>query len=1044
MRQTVTSIIILFLAFCINTIKLDAQQQDWENERIFAVNTEKPRATFYHYPNEEFAKSENYTQSPYFKLLNGKWKFNWSPNPAQRPTDFYKTDYNLEHWNEISVPSNWELEGYGVPIYTNVRYPHKATPPYVGEDDNPVGSYRKEFDLPEIWENRRVYLHFKGGTSGMYVWLNGEKVGYAQGTKNSVEFDLTPYIHKGVNQLAVEVYRWTDGSFLEDQDMWRLSGIERDVYLYSTDDTRIQDFFLRPNLDKNFKHGQLEGEVTIENNSSDFVTREVELSLIDSNGRTLFSESKKAQISAGGSADIAFSCNVKNVALWSAENPNLYQTLIVLKNTSGKVIEASEIKIGFRSVELNNGQMLVNGQRIMVKGANLHEHDDKTGHYVPVETIVKDIQVMKQHNLNAIRTSHYPHSPELYQLADKYGMYVVNEANIETHGMGATFQSWFDKNRHPAYIESWHAAHMDRIYRMVERDKNHPSVIIWSLGNECGNGQVFFDAYDWIKNRDKTRLIQFEQAGEERNTDIVAPMYPSIENMEAYANRDKVDRPYIMCEYAHAMGNSTGNFLRYWEIIKKSPNMQGGFIWDWVDGGILSKTGDGREFWAYGGHLGAGNLHNDENFNLNGLVQPDRTPHPGLMEVKKVYQNIAFAEEDLSQGKIRIQNDFSFTNLSDYDFSWQVVKNGKVIDQGDFKVDIAPGKSTVATLGFSSPKMDRGEECFLNLYANTRNYTELIPAGHEVATEQLAFNGNSYFDHVAFDSTKSVEILNEDNALLIKGDDFEIRLDKRWGGIAYFRYKGKNLIMSTPQPDFWRATTDNDFGNQMQRKSNVWRLAGMNKDIKDVQVIESDNSVVMKVHFFLNDVQSDYYMSYTVMPNGEIKIDVEFAAGIDQLPEMPRFGMEMILASEFDNFEYYGRGPWENYSDRNYSSHIGIYSSKVADQFYPYIRPQETGNKTDVRWLKLTNDEGLGIWIEGVQPLSVSALHYRSEDLDPGLTKKGQRHIDINPRSEVFLNIDLAQRGLGGDDSWGRLPHSPYRLQDKFYSYSYIIKPVSK
>lgn len=1018
-----------------------AQQRDWENERVFAVNTEKPRATFYQFPDAELAKSGDYSRSPYYMLLSGQWKFNWSPNPAQRPVDFYQVGYNVEHWDEIPVPANWELEGYGVPIYTNVRYPHQATPPYVGEDDNPVGSYRKDFVLPESWTNRRVYLHFKGGTSGMYVWLNGQKVGYAQGTKNAVEFDLTAYAQPGKNELAVEVYRWTDGSFIEDQDMWRLSGIERDVYLYSTADTRIQDFFLRPNLDRNYRHGQLEGEVTVENHSNTTVARRVDLTLLDAAGQSVFSQSQTVQVAAGSSAEVSFSRRVANARQWSAEQPNLYQAVLELKDASGKVIEATSTQLGFRSVELKNGQLLVNGQRIMVKGANLHEHDHITGHYVPAETIIKDIQVMKQHNLNAIRASHYPHSPELYELADKYGMYVVNEANIETHGMGATFQAWFDKNRHPGYLESWHAAHMDRIYRMVERDKNHASVIIWSLGNECGNGQVFFDAYDWIKERDLTRLVQFEQAGEERNTDIVAPMYPSIRNMEEYAAREKVERPYIMCEYAHAMGNSTGNFKRYWDIIYNSPNMQGGFIWDWVDAGILSKTGDGRDFWAYGGHLGSGHLHHDENFNLNGVVNPDRSLKPGIIEIKKVYQNIFFEGVNLAAGQIRIENGFSFTNLSDYDFSWELVKNGTVSEQGTFKVDLAPGKSTVVRLGYQAPQIAAGEEYFVNVYAHTRKHTALVPAQHEIATEQLAFADNQYFEQDFVSASGSFEVQDEERSVVVKGTDFEIRLDKRSGGIGHFRYKGRNLIAGAPMPDFWRAPTDNDFGNHMQRNSNIWRLAGDHRQVRSVEVTEGDGFVKMKAHIFLWDVRSDYFLTYTVTPDGAVRVDAEYKAGMESLPEMPRFGMQMRLAPEYDNFAYYGRGPWENYSDRNYGSHLGIYGSKVADQFFEYIRPQETGNKTDVRWLTLTNDEGFGIMVEGLQPLSVAALHYRAEDLDPGFTKKGIRHIDVHPRSDVYLNVDLVQRGLGGDDSWGRLPHQEYRLLNDSYAYSYIIRP---
>ena len=1022
---------------------LQAQtHNDWEDPGIFTRNTEPPRASFYNFPDEKLALEHQHQKSPFYYLLSGQWKFYWAPNPRQRAVDFYKEDYSVDHWDEIPVPSNWELHGYGIPIYTNIRYPHKTDPPFIGDQNNPVGSYRREFILPGGWTDRKVFLHFKAGTSGMYVWINGQKVGYHQGTKNPVEFDITPYVREGRNMIAVEVYRWTDGSYLEDQDMWRLSGIERDVYLYSTADTRIADFFLRPDLDNNYRHGLLNGEITLRNYSSSAVSRTITVSMLDAEGKRIFSENKTVRVPAQGDSEVSISRQVRNPRLWSAEFPNLYTVLITLKDPSGKVIESTSWRLGFRSIEIKNGLLLVNGKPVLMKGVNLHEHCPVNGHYVSPEVLRKDIEMMQKHNINAIRASHYPHSPEMYRLADEYGMYVVNEANIESHGMGASHQAWFNRDRHPAYLPEWHAAHMDRVYRMVERDKNHTSIFAWSMGNECGNGQVFFDAYDWIKQRDTSRVIMFEQAGEERNTDIVSPMYANFNRILEYANRTNVERPFILCEYAHAMGNSTGNFYKFWDIFYRVPHMQGGFIWDWVDQGLLSRDENGREYFAYGGHLGSGHLYHDNNFCMNGLVFSDRTPQPGLMEVKKVHQNIHFTEESLKEGTIRVENRFFFTNLSDYDFAWELVKNGEKVDQGSFSVNLAPGNSRVVRPGFNYISPRAGEEYFLNIFAYTRNARQMVPAGHQIATEQFKMPGSNFFSSPIPEANGRFEVKEDNQSITIAGNDFNILLDKRSGTIGHYRLDNINLVQGAPQPFFWRAPVDNDFGSNMHRSSNIWRQAGRNKDIRKVTTEHSNNKVIMNVHFFLKDVQSDYYVTYTVFPDGTIRVDAKYQAGIEGLPEMPRFGMEMFLPYEYNNFSWYGRGPWENYSDRKQSAHIGRYSSKVADLFVPYARPQENGNKTDVRWISLTNDQGVGLRIEGIQPLSVSALHFHTEDFDAGFTKKGQRPVDLYEREDVVLNIDLLQRGVGGDDSWGRHPHEEYRLREKTYSFSFLIQAI--
>lgn len=1020
-----------------------AQTNDWENPEIFAINKEATRVTSLPYPSEDLALKNNPASSSYYMLLSGKWQFQWSPKPDDRPVNFYKQNFDASAWKTIPVPSNWELEGYGIPIYTNIRYPFPQNPPFIGHDDNPVGSYRRMFTIDKSWIGRRVFLHFNAGTSGMYVWVNGQKVGYSQVTKSPVEFDITPFVKAGENLMAVEVYRWTDGSYIEDQDFWRLSGIDRDVYLYSTDQTRIFDFFVKTKLDEDYTNAQLIADVTLKNYNNANENNELELTLYKTSGEKIFSKSAKVALTANGNTTLTIENEVKSPDLWSAETPVLYHVVLTLKNAKGKIIESTSTRIGFRSVELKNGQLMVNGKRIMVHGVNLHEHNDKTGHYVPVETIKKDIMVMKQFNVNAIRTSHYPHSTNLYELCDEYGMYVVDEANIETHAMGAEYQAWFDKLKHPAYLPQWEAAHLDRITRLVERDKNHPSVIIWSLGNECGNGPVFYKAYDWIKHRDSTRLVQFEQAGENTNTDIVCPMYPSIEHMKKYADREKVDRPFIMCEYSHAMGNSNGNFKEYWDIINNSPNMQGGFIWDWVDQGLLTSDEQGNSFWGYGGDLGSGHLHNDENFCLNGLVNPDRTPHPGLFEVKKMYQNIEFTSANPESGTINIKNNFNYTPLSDFNFQWELLLNGNIIGKGKVNPGEKPGETSTVKLDLPKLAIETGKEYLLNIYAFTKNATELIPAAHEVAREQFDLNLKAWFVKSEESTGNNTLNVKEDQLFIaISGENFELRFDKQKGEITTYRLKGQNILENGPQPNFWRAPVDNDFGNKMPPKLAVWRNAGNHKSLSNLKIEKANDLVRINASFTLDDVESELNAVYTINPNGKITVDLSYTAGKNDLPEMPRFGMALVLPNEFDQYTYYGRGPWENYSDRNNASFLGIYNSSVADQYVAYLRPQENGNKTDLRWLTLTNKNGLGIKIEGSQPLSITVLHNPVADFDPGERKQQRHTIDIHPREQVYLYVDLAQRGLGGDDSWGRRPHDQYRLTANEYRYSYCVVPV--
>ncbi len=1016
---------------------------DWENPAVFATGREYPRATAIPYPSVDAAATRDFAKSPWYMSLNGKWKFNFAQAPDLRPTDFYKPSFDVSSWKEINVPSNWEMEGYGVPIYVNAGYPFNMDVPRIQHDDNPVGSYRRDFTLPAAWDGRQVYLHFGSSTAGMYVWVNGEKVGYVQSTKNPAEFNITRFLHPGKNTVACEVYRWTDGSYLEDQDFWRLSGMERDVYLYSTADVRIRDFFAIPDLDRSYTKGSLKVEMDVQNLSASSEPLRASLLLKSPDGKTVAKASKSITAIPSANTTVTLGCNAGKVATWDSEHPNLYTLVLSIADSKGNVIESTSSRVGFRKVEIKDGCLLVNGKTVEIHGVNLHEHHQTLGHAVDRQTILDDIRMMKQHNINAVRTSHYPQSPLWYDMADEYGLYLVDEANIEAHGMGVGDRTVAKDPGHAAADPMWREAILDRQYSLVERDKNHPSVIIWSLGNECGNGDNFYAAYDWVKSRDTSRPVQFEQAYQHcTNTDIVCHMYPSIENMKEYASRKEVTRPYIMCEYAHAMGNSTGNFQEYFDIIRSAPHMQGGFIWDWVEQGLLTADENGKPYWAYGGDFVADKYKNDENFCCNGLVQPDRTAHPGLMEVKKVYQDIRFSPADLAKGTINVENHFLSTNLSDYTFRWELLCNGTPVGEGTFDMDLPAGKTKTVTI----PGLDiknPADEYHLQVYAHTKTPTEMVPAGHEVAREQFTLNSGNYFAFPPEKGPTPKVTESKDRWEIACAGGVTMWFDRRNGQLRDYSAAGHNLMWAGPEPSFWRAPTDNDWGNGIHRRSNAWRYAAENRRMVSADLKTFGNDIVVQTVYRLEDVPSLYTVTYTIHPSGTVYIVADWRADSDHAPELLRFGMTMKLGASYDNFKWYGRGPWENYSDRNTSSFMGLWSGKVADQYYPYIRPQESGAKTDVRWASLTDAAGYGLKVSGLQPLTVSALDVTPADLDPGMKKHNMHNSDVrHDRGTVYFYIDMAQRGLGGDDSWGRGPHDPYRLVAPAYSYSYTISPV--
>ena len=1004
----------------------------WEQPEVYAINKLPARATLIPYASTAEALERG--ESCYVRDISGEWKFHWTKSPAERPADFWLSDYDDSAWGTISVPGNWEIEGYGVPIYTNVTYPFPQNPPYIPHDDNPTGCYRHEFTLPEEWDGRRTILHFESGLAAMHVWVNGEQVGYSEGTKTAVEFDITPYLHSGDNLLAIEGYRWADGSYLEDQDFWRLSGFDRGVKIYSVDRVRIADVFAIGDLDKSYKTGVYEATIQLENVDDKPFRGVVELRLVDAAGRVVKTLTQSVDVAT--TQELSFSFKLPNVKRWSHEKPNLYTSVVTLKDAKGGVVEATSCRTGFRKLEIRDAQLLLNGRRLMINGVNIHEHNPATGHVINRELMLKDITLMKRYNINAVRTSHYPQPTEWYDLCDEYGILLDDEANIEAHGCGTGYHESYPEF-HPSHREEWKGTHHDRIRSMVERDKNHPSVIIWSMGNESSNGEVYSEAYRWIKERDRSRFVQFEQAYSGANTDISCPMYPSMLEMRQWAERENPTKPYIMCEYAHAMGNSTGNFREYFDIMEGHPHMQGGFIWDWVDQGIDAVGRDGRHYWGYGGDFGAWMYPHDENFCCNGLVLPDRTPHPGLNEVRKVYQDIEF--ELVGKGKLRIYNNTHDTDLSEFNICYYVDRNGENMAtvEGIECPRCPAGKSVDIPIKYSVDDTDG--EWTLTLYAVCNEKPELLNEGHIAAEEQFVLQPYTFPTSLP---EGKIEIERGDGWIVAHNGVTGVQFSTRTGRLTGYVSDGRHLMKELPEPWFWRAMTDNDWGEGLQRTANVWRT-NRRKAVGGT-VEEYEDRLVVRSESYLVDAPSKYVTTYTFTADGALRVEVEWQRDGEYVPELPRFGMRMAFSADYKNFKFYGRGPWENYSDRCESSFLGLYEQSTDEQLFPYVRPQESGNKSDVRWLELTNAEGIGIRVEGLQPLSVSAMPYRSEDLDPGLGGKKQMHYsDIEPRREVILHVDLAQRGLGGDTSWGSKPHDPYRLTAEKYEYGYIIRPIN-
>jgi len=1040
------TLVILCLFFIKTTVFSQASTvNDWENPEVFAINTETPRSLIVPFETITNAKTYNFSNSPYYQSLNGIWKFNWSKNTNKRPVDFYKPNYDTSNWDSITVPSNWQMQGYGVPIYVNVNYPFKVDLPNIPDQYNPVGSYKRNFKISHQWENREIILHLGAVNSAFYVWINGEKVGYSQDSKTAVEFNITPFLKNGENTIALEVYRWSDGSYLESQDMWRLSGIERDVFLYAKPKTQIEDIFIKAGLDKAYQNGILNVDLKLNNLTQQAKKIQVNTSLFDiKTGEIIGQFSHFETLNARQNKQIQFNEFIKTPKKWSAEKPNLYDLTIELLDESEQPIEMFSKRIGFRSSEIKNGQFLINGEYVLVKGVNRHEHSAKNGHVVSEEEMIQDILLMKQFNINAVRSSHYPNHPKWYDLCDEYGMYVVDEVNIEAHGLHTEWKGDYGYrfNTYTSNASEWKEAHIHRTLRMFQQDKNHPSIVIWSLGNEAGFGENFKTTYGLLKEWDDSRPVQYEQAWLDEYTDIVAPMYHKVADLEKFVKMND-GRPMIMCEYSHAMGNSNGNLIDYWNTIRKHPSLQGGFIWDWVDQGMEKKTIAGESFWAYGGYFGTEDVPSDGDFCLNGVVFPDRTPKPALWELKKVYQSIHFEAVDLLKGKIKITNEYNFTSLNEFDLIWELKADGEVIktEKINLKKEVLPGKSieiTITDLAKNLPNK-KGTEYFLNLKAKVKEETDVFPKNHVIATEQFIMPNSSPMLLKSPSTLDAITFQEIGELMMIEGVDFSVVFNTQSGNLKDYTYQEHALLKKPLSLDFWRTPTSNDKGTKMSKRLAIWKDIEKKKRLESFEVIQlSKQAIQVKTYSQINDNSAHVHINYTIYGNGEIYVDFELEILNNTLPEIPRVGLSLPIASTFENFSWFGRGPQETYWDRKSGAQIDHYTGKVIEQYVPYIVPQENGNKTDVRWASFRNNAGYGLMIASEQPLNIAAYPYEQKNID-----KLKNAIDVSFQDLIELHIDHQQMGVGGDNSWGDHTMNKYKLLEKNYTYSFTIKPLT-
>lgn len=1020
--------------------KQPAASDPWQDATVTHINRMPMTAHYLPFTSENGAlaqlkmddarRFQLNTQNERRRSLDGVWKFKLVKNPSLALTDFFKTSYNVSDWQNINVPGSWELQGFDAPIYTDVTYPFKANPPFVPQDYNPIGHYVHEFTVPENWKGMDVIMDFEGVESAFYLWINGKMVGYSEDSRLPAHFNISKFLKKGKNRLAMKVFRFSDGSYLEDQDYWKYSGIERNVFIQARPKSRMNDYVLGNKLINQYKDGNFTLDVNMLNPQKG---QKVEVKVLSATGKSLF----KQILSITSPADtlIHFEKLLKNVQPWSAESPYLYTLVINTTDRNGRVEESVAQPFGFRTIEMKNGQLLVNGVAITIKGVNRQEHNAVHGRTLSIGEMVKDVKMMKQFNINAVRTSHYPNYSEWYQLCDKYGLYMVGEANIECHGILDT------EYKQLADREDWYPAFHDRMYRMIKRDRNHTAIIIWSMGNESGYGKSFEKLYDMSKAMDPTRPVQYEGGGYYAKSDIYCPMYARIWSLRRHVNQ-RDERPLILCEYAHAMGNSEGNLKDYWDLIYKYDQLQGGFIWDWVDQTIAKTDDKGHKYWAYGGDMGFVGVVNDSNFCANGLVAADRSLHPHIWEVKKVYQNIAFEPVAFMQNRIKVTNRFDYTTLDNYQLFWAVEANGETIRSGKMNFPtLLPHQAKEMEIPMGTLPAADNKEYFLTLRAFSKQATGAVPAGHEVAIEQMQLPVR--LEKAQEQVSGQIEKTETEDAVTIQGktQDFSISFSKKTGEMTSLKYDGKEMLLAGLQPNFWRGITDNDVANGTQERCATWREAGKKMVLKSIKTQADNRKATVIADFDMPEQESQMQITYQMLANGNVEVNMHFIPGNKALPEMPRLGMRMILKGDYDQMTWLGRGPQENYADRKSGYLIGKYSASVWEQYHPYVRAQETANKCDVRWFTLASKTGAGIKVEGAEPLSVSAWNFPQDDLLYVPSTIEHRHGGcVDKKDMVWVNIDHLQMGVGGDNTWGAMVHPEYTITPKEWSYSFTIK----
>jgi beta-galactosidase len=1046
---------ILAIIALTHSVKAQDLPFELQTPEIVSVNRMPMRANAFAYESMDLAGRREKERSNYFLSLNGEWKFHWVQDPRQRPQDFYQKDFDDASWKNFRVPANWELNGYGLPIYVN--HPYEFTghakkgaqldPPFdIPVDNNPVGSYRKKFVLPENWNGRQVFIHLGAVKSAFFIWVNGKKVGYSEDSKLAAEFDITKYVQAGENLVALQVYRWSDGSYLECQDMWRISGIERDVYLYSTPKLAIRDLKITSTLVDNYSNGLLNIETEISNYRIDLKTLHsrpdtfsIEVELRDATGKIIFQQQSEGVQQVLGNYKTVYSFNKKldRVNNWSAEIPYLYTLFLTLKNRNGDVLEVLPQSVGFRSVEIIGSDLLVNGKRIFLKGVNRHEHHPTQGHVLSKEDMRKDLEMMKKLNINAVRHSHYTPDPYWLELCDQYGLYVIDEANIESHGR------YYDLQYTLGNDKQWRVPHMERITRMYERDKNHPSVIIWSLGNEAGNGANFYEAYEWLKQKD-TRPVQYERAEWDYNTDIIVPQYPSPDWLERYSKTLET-RPLILSEYAHIMGNSLGNFKEYWDAIEQFPKLQGGFIWEWIDQGI-DTVKNGKRILAYGGDfpLEGPVPHNlsDNNFCVKGVVTAYRDLTPMAIEVKKIYQEI---NSEFINNSLVVKNKFFFRRLDNIQLRWELEEDGKKVETGVMNnLNINPGASLTVSLPYKF-RQKPGREYYLNVRYTLKEAEPFLEKGYEVAYEQFKLSELPKGMTVV-PVKNNLKLRSSGDQYTISGRNFSLSFDTAKGEMISYQLNGHSLITKGPRPSFWRAPTDNDMGAGYNKKLRMWRNAyeegkQLAADVKE----KPDGTIEVAFTRSLVDGDAKVEQVFKIFGDGSVKVDNKFIANSGKHTMLMRMGNDLQLDKKFDQVKWFGRGPWENYWDRKSASLVGLYSQHLKEQYFPYARPQESGNKTEVRWITMTDKKGFGLKIVFADSLlSFSALPYSLDDLDPEVDKKQYHSGELKKRENIFMHVDLNQTGVQGIDSWGAQPLKQYRIPFSDHGYSYWLIPVVK